>query len=96
MADTSKDKLDLLGDDEVEVFSGSLADLEGAADNLFSSPRPQPLRFETLSLKIPQTVPPTPGMALRNKNKSKLEKRLGAHFNIPLPTTNGSVSGFHA
>ena len=39
---TSKDDdLALLGDD-VEVFSGSQADLEGAADNLFSSPRPQP------------------------------------------------------
>ena len=47
---TSKeDDLDLLCDD-VEAFSGSRADLEGAADNLFSSPpRPQPLRFESLS-----------------------------------------------
>ena len=35
------DDLDLLGDD-VEAFSGSQADLEGAADNLFSfPPRPQ-------------------------------------------------------
>ena len=35
---TSKDDdLDLLGDD-VEAFSGSQADLEGAAENLFSSP----------------------------------------------------------
>ena len=43
---TSKDdNLDLLGDD-VEAFSGSQADLEGAADNIFSSPpRPQPLHF---------------------------------------------------
>ena len=43
---TSKeDDLDLLGDD-MEVFSGSEADLEGAAENLFSSPpHPQPLRF---------------------------------------------------
>ena len=37
---TSKDELDLLGDDDVEAFSGSQADLEGAAENLFSSPRP--------------------------------------------------------
>ena len=52
-ANTSKDGLDLLGDDD-ESFTGSQADLEGAADNLFSSPpRPQPLRFESLSLKIP-------------------------------------------
>ena len=48
---TSKDDdLDLLGDD-VEAFSGSQADLEGAAENLFSSPPClQPLRFESLSL----------------------------------------------
>ena len=38
-ANTSKDNLDLLGDDE-ESFSGSQADLEGAAENLFSSPPP--------------------------------------------------------
>ena len=36
------DDLDLLGDD-MEAFSGSQADLKGAADNLFSSPpRPNP------------------------------------------------------
>ena len=51
--DTSKDDRDLLGDD-VEAFSGSQADLEGAADNLFSSPPcPLPLHFESLSLKTP-------------------------------------------
>ena len=61
VTDTSKDGLDLLGnDDDMEAFSGSQADLEGAAENLFSfPPRLQPLRFETLSLKTPQTVPPT-------------------------------------
>ena len=63
---SKKDDLDLLGDD-VEAFSGSQADLEGAAENLFSSPRPQPLCFESLSLKTTQTVPPTPGTALQNK-----------------------------
>ena len=74
---TSKeDDLDLLGDD-VEAFSGSQADLEGAAENLFSSPpRSQHLRFECLSLKTPKTVPPTP--------VSRPEKSLGAHFNIQL------------
>ena len=82
---TSKeDDLDLLGDD-VEAFSGSQADLEGAAKNLFSSPpRPQPLHFESLSLKTPQTVPPTPGTALLNKIESRLEKSLGSQFNIQL------------
>ena len=65
---TSKDDdLNLLGDD-VEAFFGSQADLEGAADNLFSLPPcPLPLRFESLSLKTPQTVPPIPGTTLQIK-----------------------------
>ena len=71
---TSKeDDLDLLGDD-VEAFSGSQADLEGAAENLFSSP---------------QTVPPTPGTALQNKIESRLEKSLGSQFNIQLQQQTG-------
>ena len=37
----SKDDHDLLGDDD-DAFSGFQADLEGAAENLFSSP-PRPL-----------------------------------------------------
>ena len=74
----------------MEAFSGSQADLEGAAENLFSSPpRPQPLRFESLSLKTPQTVPPTPGTALQNKIESRLEKSLGSQFNIQLQQQMG-------
>ena len=71
--DTSKDDhLDLLGDEDVESFSGSHADLEGAADNLFASPpHPQPLHFEALSLKTPpKTVPPIPGTTLQQKIES--------------------------
>ena len=49
-----------------------------------SPPHPQPLRFESLSLKTPQTVPPTPGTALQNKIESGLEKSLGNQFNIQL------------
>ena len=92
---TSKeDDLDLLGDD-VEAFSGSQADLEGATENLFSSPCPQPLRFE--SLRTPQTVPPTPGTALQNKIESKLEKCLGNQFNIQLQQQmGGGLSNVHA
>ena len=46
VTDTSKDELDFLGDDGIEAFSESQADLEGAAENLFSSPpSPQPLSF---------------------------------------------------
>ena len=64
VADTSKDnELDLLGNKDVESFGGTrrVRDLEGAADNLFTSPqRPQPLHFEALSLKTTaKTVPPT-------------------------------------
>ena len=75
VTDTSKDDdLDLLGDEDVETVSGSHADLEGAADNIFASPpHPQPLRFEALSLKTPvKTVPPNPSTALQQKIKSKI------------------------
>ena len=87
---TSKDDdLDLMGDD-MEAFAGSQADLEGSAKNLFSSsPRPQPLHFESLSLKTPQTVPPTPGTALQNKIERRLEKCLGNQFNIQLQQQMG-------
>ena len=77
----------MLGDEDVETFTGSQADLDGAADNVFSSPpRPQPLGFETLSLKTPETVPPTP---LQQKIETKLEKSLGTQFNIQLKQQMG-------
>ena len=37
------DGLDLLGEGNIESFTGSHAYLESAADNLFTSLRPQPL-----------------------------------------------------
>ena len=49
----------------------------------------QPLRFETLSLKTPQTVPPTPGTVLQSKIENTLEKSLGAYFNIQLQQQMG-------
>ena len=74
----------------MEAFSGSQADLEGATENLFSStPCPPTLTFESLSLRTPQTVPPTPGTALQNKIESKLEKSLGNQFNIQLQQQMG-------
>ena len=91
-ADTSKeDELNLLGGEEVESFTGSQADLEGAADNFFASPPcPQPLCFKSLSLKTPpKTVPATPGTALQQKIESKLEKSLGSQFNIQLQQQMG-------
>ena len=63
------DKLDLLGEGNGDFLTGSNADLERAADNLFTSPpRPQPLPFSSLSLKTTaKTVPSTPGTALQQK-----------------------------
>ena len=88
---TKDDKLDLLGDEDVESFTGSQADLESDADNLFTSPPcPQALPFESLSIKTPaQSVPPTPGTALQQKIESKLEKSLGNTFNIHLQQQMG-------
>ena len=75
----------------MEAFSGSQAVLEGAAENLFSSPPcPQPLRFESLSLNTPHTVPPTPGTALQNKIENRLEISLGNQFNIQLQQQMGA------
>ena len=73
------------------IFTGSQADLEGAADNLFASPPcPQALPFESLSLKTPaKTVPPTSGTALQQKIESKLKKYLGSQFNIQLQQQMG-------
>ena len=84
---TSKDdELDLLVDEDVGSFTGSHADLESAADNLFtSSPRPQLLPFSSLSIKTPATaVPPTPGTALQQKIEANLEKSLGKTLDIHL------------
>ena len=90
--DTNKDdELDLLGHEDVESFTGSHVDLESAADNLFTSPPcPQPLPFESLSIKTPaKSVPPTPGTALQQKIESKLEKSLGNTLNIHLQQQMG-------
>ena len=85
------DELDLLGDD-VESFTGTNADLESAADNLFTSPpRPQLLPFSSLSLKTPaKSVPPTPGTASQQKIESNLEKSLGNILDLHLEQQMGS------
>ena len=95
------DELDLLGEGDGDSFTGSNADLESAADNLFTSPphqfppsptpHPQPLPFSSLSLKTPaKTVPPTPGTALQQKIETNLEKSLGNSLNIHLQQQMGS------
>ena len=89
---SSKDELDLLGEGDGDSFTGSNADLESAADNLFTSPpRPQPLAFSSLSLKTPaKAVPPTPGTVLQNKIQRNLEKSLGDSLNIHIQQQMGS------
>ena len=82
------DELDLLGDQDVESFSGSHVDLESAADHLFTSPPPpQPLAFQALSLKT--LSHPTPGTALQQKIESKLEQSLGSLLDIQLEQKMG-------
>ena len=91
-ADTPKDdELNLLCDEDMESFTGSQAYLETAADNFFTSPpRPQPLRFESLSLKTPaKIVSPTPGTDLQQKIESNFKKSLGSQFNIQLQQQMG-------
>ena len=75
-----------------DSFTGSNADLESAADTLFTSPpRPQPLPFSSLLLKTPaKSVPPTPGTALQQKIETNLEKSLGNSLNIHLQQQMGS------
>ena len=86
------DELDLLGEGDGDSFTGSNADLESAADNLFTSPpHPQPLPFSSLSLKTPaKTVPPTPVTTLQQKIETNLEKSLGNSLNIHLQQQMGS------
>ena len=52
-------------------------------------PRPQLLGFESLSLKSPHNVPPTPGTASQNKIESRLKKSLGSSLNIQLKQEMG-------
>ena len=91
-ADRNDQELDLLGDNSVESFVGLQADLESAADNLFTSPpQPQPLAFGALLLKTPaKTVPPTPGTVLQQKLETKLEKSLGSRLDIQVDQKMGA------
>ena len=93
---SSKDELDLLGEGNGDSFTGSIVDLESAADNLFTSPpRPQPLPFSSLSLKTPaKAVPPTPGTVLQNKIQRNIEKSLG-DSKYTFTAANGFLPGIH-
>ena len=94
-ADKNDQELDLLGDNSVESFVGSQADLESAADNLFTSPpHPQPPAFEALSLNTPaKTVPPTPGTALQQKLKNQAREVLGISARHSTRSKDGCFPG---
>ena len=83
---------ELLGDNSSESYGGSQAELELAANRLFTSPpRPQPLSFEALSLRTPaRTIPPTPGTALQQKVQANLEKSLSSRFDIQMDQKMGA------
>ena len=68
----------------MEAFSGSEADLEGAADNLFPLLHVHNLYDLKVFFENSKAVPPTPGMALQQKIETKPEKSLGTQFNIQL------------
>ena len=90
--DKNDEDADLLGDNSIESFGGSHAELEVAAESLFTSPpRPQPLSFEALSQRTPaRTVPPTPGTALQQKVQSNLRKSLGSRLDIQIDQKMGA------
>ena len=83
---------ELLGDNSVDSFGGSQAELELAADRLFTSPpRPQPLSFEAFSSRTPsRTVLPTPGTALQQKVLANIEKSLSSQINIQVDQKIGA------
>ena len=89
-SDKNDEDADLLGDNSVDSLLGSQAELEVAAEHLFTSPpRPQPLAFEVLKTPA-RTVPPIPGTALQQKLETRLEKSLGSCIDIQIDQKIGS------
>ena len=84
--------MDLLGNNSIKSFGGSQAELEVAADHLFTSlPRTQTLSFEALSIRTPAcTVPPTPGTALQLKVQANFEISLSSCFDIEMDQKMGA------
>ena len=81
-----------MDDNSSESYGGSQAELEVAANRLFTSPpRPQPLSLEAFSLRTPaRTVPPTPGTALQQKVQANLEKSLSSRIDIQMEQKMGA------
>ena len=78
----------------MEVFLGSNADLEDAAEQFYSSPLcPQPLRFETLSLKTPKLSHPFQVQLC--KIELKINQTKIWVLKHPTTATNWGVPGFY-
>ena len=73
-ATSSKDdELDLLGEGDGDSFTGSNADLESAADNLFTSPPPSSTsRLQFLVFKDPSQVCPSQVQLCKIKSRKTL------------------------
>ena len=87
--------------EDVDSFTGSHADLESAADNLFTSTtRPQPLPFSSLSIKTPaKTVAPTPGTALQQKIELNWKNpwvTLNIHLQQQIPSRHLMLEAFQS
>ena len=78
-----------MGEGDGDSFTGSNADLERAADNLFTSPPSSAPSFRFF-ITPAKSVPPTPGTALQHKIETNLEKSLGNSLNIHLQQQMGS------
>ena len=95
---SSKDnELDLLGEGDGDYFTGSNADLESAADNLFTSP---PLSLATclqffISQNTSQVCSTHPRYGFTTKNSNKSRKIPGKFFKYSFTATNGFLSGIH-
>ena len=92
---SSKDnELDPLGEGDGDSFTGSNADLESAADNLFTS-TPPPLVLNHLPSVLylsntSQVCSTHPRYGFTTKNSTNLEKSLGNFLNIHLQQHMGS------
>ena len=89
---SSKDELDLLGEGDGDSFTGSNADLESAADNLFTSPPPSSTtRLQFFINKDPSlSCPSHPRYCFAKQNSKKFRKSLGDSLNIHIQQQMGS------
>ena len=89
---SSKDEQDLLDEGDGDSFNGSNADLESAADNLFTSPPPSSTsRLQFFITKDPsQGCSSHPRYCFTKQNSKKSRKSLGDSLNIHIQQQMGS------